>query len=196
MQISAQLNGICKLHVGGAYETLTVLGTGAMARAIGTLAKDSGAYEVVYGSRQDESGRQALAIELGAPVETVTYAVRASDGIVVFAVPAGACADMLPDIIAGGDLGKTMVLVELSNPDMGVLQRLDLSAYTIESEATKLQRLLDDHKAVAWHVVKAFNNIGAYEVLNGIKRGYVPTTKVASHPSLNDASPLIDASPF
>jgi predicted dinucleotide-binding enzyme len=142
-------------------DTVAIIGTGDVARALGTEFASQG-HTIVYGSRKPDRGAvQDLIDETGngARAATQTDAVVGAD-IVVLAVPGMLVMEIVPGL---GDLsGK--IIIDPTNP----MERSLLSfSHAVEtSNAQMIQAMAPDAD-----VVKAFNTLGWQTMMEPTESG-------------------------
>lgn len=128
--------------------SITVIGTGNMARTIGTLAVAGGNAVEVMG--RDQSKADDLAKALGGGATSGTWGAVPTGGIVVTALLADG---VVPVVAEYGDALAGKVIVDISNPFNATFDGLAHSEETsIAQEAAKVA-------PVGASVVKAFNTI-------------------------------------
>jgi 8-hydroxy-5-deazaflavin:NADPH oxidoreductase len=128
--------------------TITIIGSGGMAAAIGgRIAKAKHTVEVVS---RDPAKARALANKLGAGATTGTYGAAPAGDIVILAVPYGSAAAVVAKYGHALD-GK--VIIDISNPVAP-----DLSGLVTPHGSSGAQEIAKGVPAGA-HVVKAFNTL-------------------------------------
>ncbi|MDO9353064.1 MAG: NAD(P)-binding domain-containing protein [Solirubrobacteraceae bacterium] len=128
--------------------TISIIGAGNMARAIGTRAAKHG-HTVELMSR-DAARSQALADQIGHGATTSPYGTRPAGDIVVVAVLFAGALDVVTDY---GDALAGKVLVDITNPF-----NADASGLVTSAGDSVADRIRAAAPADA-HVVKAFNTI-------------------------------------
>jgi predicted dinucleotide-binding enzyme len=128
--------------------TISIIGAGNMARAIGTRAVKGG-NEVEVVSR-DAAKAQALAETLGANARAEEFGTTLAGDIVVLAVP---YASAVPVVTQYGDVLAGKILVDITNPF-----NADATGLVTADGSSAAQELAEVAPAGA-HVVKAFNTI-------------------------------------
>jgi predicted dinucleotide-binding enzyme len=128
--------------------TISIIGTGNMARAIGALAVAGGNTVEVIG--RDESRAVALAKALGGSATTGEFgAVPAGDIVIVSVL----YANVVPVVTKYGDALAGKVVVDISNPFNSAADGLAISEETsVAQEVAKVA-------SASASVVKAFNTI-------------------------------------
>jgi predicted dinucleotide-binding enzyme len=128
--------------------SITLIGTGNMARAIGTLAVAGGNTVEVMG--RDQSKADDLAKALGGGATTGKWGAVPAGDIVITALPADG---VVPVVSEYGDALSGKVIVDISNPFNATADALAHSEETsIAQEAAKVA-------PAGASVVKAFNTI-------------------------------------
>jgi predicted dinucleotide-binding enzyme len=128
--------------------TISIIGTGGMAAAIGVrIAKAGHIVEVV--SRAPAKAR-ALADKLAAGATTGTYGVAPAGDIVILAVPYGSAAAVVTGF---GDALDGKVIIDITNPISP-----DLTGLVTPHGSSGAQEIAKAAPAGA-HVVKAFNTL-------------------------------------
>jgi predicted dinucleotide-binding enzyme len=135
-------------------QTITLIGSGTMAAAIGTRAASHG-HTVEIMSRNSAKA-QALADQIGAGATVGTYGDIPAGDIVIVAVPYGGVADAVSSF---GDALAGKVLVDISNP-------FNADASGLVTSSSAAQEVADVAPASA-HVVKAFNTIFGHVLAKG-----------------------------
>src|SRR5471032_1164058 len=91
--------------------TISIIGTGGMATAIGSrIAKAGHIVEVVS---RDPAKARALADKLAAGATTGTYGATPTGDIVILAVPYGSAASVVAEL---GDALDGKVIIDITNP--------------------------------------------------------------------------------
>ncbi|MFC6704602.1 NADPH-dependent F420 reductase [Flexivirga alba] len=128
--------------------TISIIGTGNMARAIGTRALAGGNAVEVMG--RDQSKVETLAETLGAGATAGKWGAIPAGGVVITALPN---AGVVPVVTEYGDALAGKVIVDISNPFNATLDGLANTAETsVAQEAAKVA-------PAGASVVKAFNTI-------------------------------------
>jgi len=128
--------------------TISIIGSGGMAAAIGGRAVKAGhTVEVIS---RDRSKALALATQLDAGVSTGTYGAAATGDIVILAVPYSSAAAVLADYSDALD-GK--VIIDITNPISP-----DAASLVTPSGSSGAQEIAKAAPTGA-HVVKAFNTL-------------------------------------
>ena len=128
--------------------TISIIGTGGMAAAIGSRIAKSG-YTVEVISRNPAKAR-ALADKLAAGATTGTFGVAPAGDIVILAVPYGSAAAVVTEF---GDALDGKVIIDITNPVAP-----DLSGLVTPHGSSGAQEIAKGLPATA-HVVKAFNTV-------------------------------------
>jgi predicted dinucleotide-binding enzyme len=127
---------------------ITIIGTGNMARTIGTLAVAGGNSVEVMG--RDQSKADDLARTLGSGATTGTWGTAPAGDIVITAL---LYAGVVPVVVEFGDALAGKIVVDISNPFNATFDGLDHSEETsIAAEVAKVA-------PAGVSVVKAFNTI-------------------------------------
>lgn len=128
--------------------TISIIGTGGMAAAIGGLAVKAGhAVEVIS---RDTVKAQALARQLGAGATAGTFGANPAGDIVILAVPYSAVLDVVTQY---GEALAGKLLVDITNP-VGS----DLTSFVTPEDSFGAQEIVKAASVHA-HVVKAFNTL-------------------------------------
>jgi predicted dinucleotide-binding enzyme len=128
--------------------TISIIGSGGMAAAIGGRAVKAGhTVEVIS---RDRSKAQALATQLDAGASTGTYGAAPTGDIVILAVPYSSAAAVLADY---GDALDGKVIIDITNPISS-----DAASLVTPSGSSGAQEIAKAAPAGA-HVVKAFNTL-------------------------------------
>ncbi|REG51148.1 hypothetical protein B0G80_7634 [Paraburkholderia sp. BL6669N2] len=128
--------------------TISIIGTGGMATAIGDrIAKAGHTVEVIS---RDSARARALADKLAAGATTGTYGVAPAGDIVILAVPYGSAAAVVTDF--GEALGGKVIL-DITNPIAP-----DLTGLVTPHGSSGAQEIARSAPASA-HVVKALNTL-------------------------------------
>jgi predicted dinucleotide-binding enzyme len=136
--------------------TISIIGTGGMAAAIGGSAAKSG-YGVEVISR-DPAKARALADKLAAGATTGTYGAAPAGDIVILAVPYSSAAAVVAEY---GDALDGKVIIDITNPISP-----DLTSFVTPNGSSGAQEIAKGAPAGA-HVVKAFNTIFGQVLANG-----------------------------
>ena len=134
--------------------TITIIGSGNMATAIGTRAAKHG-HTVELMSRNTAMA-QALADQIGDGATVGTYGDIPTGDIVIVAVPYGGVVDAVASF---GDALAGKILVDISNPFNADASGL----VTLSSAAQEVAAVAPDTA----HVVKAFNTIFGHVLAKG-----------------------------
>ena len=134
----------------GSAETIAMIGTGVVSRALGPRLADLG-HVVIYGSRSPERAEvQTLVAETGDAASATSPRQAASQAdIVVIAVPWDVAEEVVLNL---GDLSGKIIMDPINPRIVGEDGFRDYPTYT--SNAERIQNL-----APQAHVVKAFNTI-------------------------------------
>jgi predicted dinucleotide-binding enzyme len=136
--------------------TISIIGTGGMATAIGgRIAKAGHTVEVVS---RDPAKARALADKLAAGATTGTYGAAPAGDIVILAVPYASAAAVVADY---GDALDGKVIIDISNPVAP-----DMSGLVTPHGSSGAQEIAKGAPAGA-HVVKAFNTIFGHVLAKG-----------------------------
>src|SRR5471032_3589438 len=128
--------------------TISIIGTGGMATAIGgRIAKAGHAVEVIS---RDPVKARALAEKLAAGATRGTYGAAPAADIVILAVPYGSAAAVVTDF---GDTLDGKVIIDITNPISP-----DLTGLVSPHGSSGAQEIAKAAPAGA-HVVKAFNTL-------------------------------------
>jgi len=128
--------------------TISIIGSGGMAAAIGGRAVKAGhTVEVIS---RDRSKAQALATQLDAGASTGTYGAAPTGDIVILAVPYSSAAAVLADY---GDALDGKVIIDITNPISS-----DAASLVTPSGSSGAQEIAKAASTGA-HVVKAFNTL-------------------------------------
>ena len=128
--------------------TISIIGTGGMAAAIGGRTAKAG-YTVEVVSR-DPAKARALADQLAAGATTGTYGAAPAGDIVILAVPYGSAAAVVAEF---GDALDGKVIIDITNPVSP-----DLTGLVTPHGSSGAQEIAKGLPATA-HVVKAFNTV-------------------------------------
>lgn len=126
--------------------TISIIGSGGMAAAIGGLATRAG--HTVEVTSRDAAKARALADQVGAGATTGTFGAAPTGDIVILAVPYSAVLDMLNQY---GDALAGKLLVDITNPVAP-----GLKSFAAPSDSFGAQEIVKAAPADA-KVVKAFN---------------------------------------
>ena len=129
-------------------DNITIIGTGNMARAIGTLAVAGG--HTVEGMGRDQSKADDLAQALGGGATAGQWAAVPAGDIVITALLYDA---VVPVVVEYGDALVGKVIVDISNPFNAAFDGL------AHSEATSIAQEVAEVAPASASVVKAFNTI-------------------------------------
>lgn len=136
--------------------TISIIGSGGMAAAIGGLAAKAGhTVEVIS---RDASRARALAKQVGAGVTTGTFGAAPAGDIVILAVPYTSAAAVVADF---GEALDGKVIIDITNPVAP-----DLSGLVTPHGSSGAQEAAKGLPAGA-HVVKAFNTIFGHVLAKG-----------------------------
>ena len=136
--------------------TISIIGTGGMAAAIGgRIAKAGHTVEVVS---RDPAKARALADKLAAGATTGTYGAAPAGDIIILAVPYGSAAAVVTDF---GDALDGKVIIDITNPVTP-----DISGLVTPHGSSGAQEIAKGAPAGA-HVVKAFNTIFGHVLAKG-----------------------------
>jgi 8-hydroxy-5-deazaflavin:NADPH oxidoreductase len=128
--------------------TISIIGTGGMAAAIGgRIAKAGHTVEVIS---RDPAKARALADKLAAGATTGTYGVAPAGDIVILAVPYGSAAAVVTEF---GNALDGKVIIDITNPVSA-----DLTGLVTPHGSSGAQEIAKAAPAGA-HVVKAFNTL-------------------------------------
>jgi predicted dinucleotide-binding enzyme len=128
--------------------SISIIGSGNMASAIGALAVKGGIAVEVMG--RDPANAAALARELGDGATAGTWGAAPAGEIVILAVP---FATAVPVVIQYGDALAGKVIVDITNP-------FDPSGTGLAvPEGTSVAQMVTQVAPRSAHVVKAFNTI-------------------------------------
>lgn len=136
--------------------TISIIGSGGMAAAIGGLAAKA-AHTVEVASR-DPAKARALAEQIGAGATTATYGAAPTGDIVVLAVPYTSAAAVIADY---GNSLDGRVIIDITNP-----VATDLSGLVTPHGGSGAQEIAKRLPARA-PVVKAFNTIFGHVLAKG-----------------------------
>lgn len=136
--------------------TISIIGSGSMAAAIGGLAAKAG--HTVEVMTRDPAKARALADQLGAGVTTGTYGEALAGDIVILAVPYTSAAAVVAEY---GDALDGKVIIDITNPVSP-----DLTGLVTPHGSSSAQEIAKGAPAGA-HVVKAFNTIFGHVLARG-----------------------------
>ena len=136
--------------------TISIIGSGGMAAAIGGRAAKAGYTVEVIG--RDAAKARALADRLAAGATTGTYGAAPAGDIVILAVPYTSAAAVLADY---GDALDGKVVIDATNPVSP-----DLAGLVTPHGSSGAQEIAKGVPAGA-HVVKAFNTIFGHVLARG-----------------------------
>jgi predicted dinucleotide-binding enzyme len=128
--------------------SISIIGSGNMARAIGALALDGGNTVEIIGRDADKAG--ALVRELGRGATTGTWRAAPTGDIVILAV---LFAGAVPVVREFGEALADKVVVDITNPFNADATGLDIPA------DTSIAQMVDEATPGSTHVVKAFNTL-------------------------------------
>lgn len=141
--------------------TISIIGTGSMAAAIGGLASKAG--HTVEVMSRDTAKERALAEQVGAGATTGTFGDEPAGDVVVLAVPYSAVLDVVKQY--GEELaGK--ILVDITNPVSP-----DYTSFVTTADSFGALEILKVAPADA-QVVKAFNTLFAHVLAAGATEGH------------------------
>lgn len=144
--------------------SISIIGTGNMARAIGTLAVAGGNAVEVIG--RDQSKAADLATALGGGTTTGDFGVAPSGEIVIVALR---FADVVPVVAKYGDALADKVIVDISNPFNDAADGLAIPDDT--SIAQEVAKVAPGSASV----VKAFNTVFGHV----LEKGHTPDVFIA-----------------
>ena len=136
--------------------TISIIGTGGMAAAIGGLAAKAG-YTVEVVSR-DPAKARALADQLAAGATTGTYGTAPAGDIVILAVPYASAAAVVAEY---GNALDGKVIIDITNPISP-----DATGLITPAGSSGAQEIAKGAPTGA-HVVKAFNTIFGHVLARG-----------------------------
>jgi predicted dinucleotide-binding enzyme len=136
--------------------SVTLIGTGNMARAIGTLAVAGGNTVEVMG--RDQSKTDDLAKALGGGVKAGTFGAATAGEIVILAVLFDSA---VPAVREFGDALASKIIVDITNPFSAAGTGL-----AVPHDTSIAQRVAEAAPASA-HVVKAFNTLFRHVLAQG-----------------------------
>jgi len=141
--------------------TISIIGSGGMAAAIGGLAAKAG--HTVEVMSRDATKARALAEHIGADATTGTFGAAPAGDIVILAVPYSAVLDVLKQF--GEELAGKL-LVDITNPVAS-----DHTSFVIPSDSFGAQEIAKAAPADAV-VVKAFNTQFSHVLAAGPAEGH------------------------
>jgi predicted dinucleotide-binding enzyme len=136
--------------------SISIIGTGNMARAIGTLAVAGGNTVEVIG--RDPAKATELAKTLGAGVTTGEFGAVPAGDIVIVAL---LYANVVPVVTQYGDALAGKVIVDISNPFNSAADGLAIA------EDTSVAQEVDKAAPASASVVKAFNTVFGHVLKEG-----------------------------
>jgi predicted dinucleotide-binding enzyme len=128
--------------------TITIIGSGGMAAAIGGRAAKAG--HVVEVVSRDQTKARALADKLASGATTGTYGAAPAGDIVILAVPYTSAAAVVADY---GSALKDKIIIDITNPVSA-----DATSLVTPAGSSGTQEIAKGAPANA-HVVKAFNTL-------------------------------------
>lgn len=140
--------------------TISIIGTGSMAAAIGGLAAKAG-HTVEFASR-DASKARALANKVGSGATTGAFGASSVGGIVVLAVPYSAVLDVVRHY---GEALAGKLLVDITNPVAS-----DYTSFVTPTDSSGAQEIAKAAPTNA-KVVKAFNTLFSHVLATGPAEG-------------------------
>jgi 8-hydroxy-5-deazaflavin:NADPH oxidoreductase len=149
---------------------VTIIGTGDMARAVGSRVVAGGHALQVMGRKQQAAA--ALASELAGTVDAAEIGEPVSGEVIVLAIPYEAVGDLLPWL---ADQAGQRVIVDITNP-IDWQTRDGLVVPLGSSAAEQIQDRLGIDRAT---VVKAFNTVFAANLGNGEGAGQTVDVLIA-----------------
>jgi 8-hydroxy-5-deazaflavin:NADPH oxidoreductase len=138
--------------------SISIIGTGNMARAIGTLAVAGGNTVEVIG--RDQSKAADLATNLGGGTTTGEFGAVPTGSIVIVALR---FADVVPVVTKYGDALADKVIVDVSNPFNDAADGLAIA------DDTSIAREVAKAAPASASVVKAFNTVFGHVLEKGRK---------------------------
>src|SRR3954466_9572133 len=136
--------------------SISIIGTGNMARAIGTLAVAGGNTVEVIG--RDQSKAADLAKDLGGDATTGEFGAAPAGDIVVAALR---YADVVPVVTQYGDALAGKVIIDISNPFNPTADGL------ATSDGTSIAQEVAKAAPASASVVKAFNTVFGHVLKEG-----------------------------
>ena len=137
--------------------SISIIGLGSMARAIGTRAVEGGNAVEVIG--RDAAKAKDLAAALGGGATAGTFGTTPAGDIVILAVP---YASAVPVVAQYGDALAGKVIVDISNTFVGA----DATGLVTPDGSSGAQEIAKAVPASA-HVVKAFNTVFGHVLAQG-----------------------------
>jgi predicted dinucleotide-binding enzyme len=128
--------------------TISIIGTGNMARTIGTLAVAGGNTVEVIG--RDQSKAADLAKTLGDSTTTGEFGTVPAGGVVILAVLFDSAASIVSEY---GDALAGKIIVDITNPFNATADGLAIPA------DTSIAQMVAEAAPASAHVVKAFNTL-------------------------------------
>jgi predicted dinucleotide-binding enzyme len=141
--------------------TISIIGSGGMAAAIGGLAAKAG--HTVEVMSRDAAKARALAEQVGAGATTGTFGAAPAGDIVILAVPYAAVLDLVKQY---GDELAGKVLVDITNPVDS-----DFTSFVTPEDSFGAQEIAKAAPADA-EVVKAFNTQFSHVLVAGPVEGH------------------------
>lgn len=126
--------------------TISIIGSGGMAAAIGGLAGKAG--HAVEVTSRDPAKAQALAEQVGARTTTGTFGAAPAGDIVILAVSYSAVLDVVKQY---GDALAGKLIIDITNPI-----KSDFSGFLVPDDTSGAQEIAKAAPANT-HIVKAFN---------------------------------------
>jgi predicted dinucleotide-binding enzyme len=136
--------------------SISIIGLGGMARAIGTRAVEGGNTVEVIG--RDEAKAKNLAAAIGGSATVGTFGTAPAGDIVILAVP---YASAVPLVAQYGDALAGKVIIDITNP-----VNADATGLVTPDGASSAQEIAKAAPASA-HVVKAFNTVFGHILAQG-----------------------------
>ena len=150
-----------KGKVMGKMNTISIIGSGAMAAAIGGLASKAG--HTVEVMSRDAAKARALAKQVGAGATTGTFGAAPAGDIVILAVPYSAVLDVVKQY---GEALAGKLLIDITNP-----VNSDLTGFVTPEGSFGAQEIAKAAPANA-DVVKAFNTKFSHVLAAGPTEGH------------------------
>jgi len=141
--------------------TISIIGTGGMAAAIGALAAKAG--HTVEVMSRDAAKARALAEQIGAGATTGTFGAVPAEDIVILAVPYAAVLDVVKQY---GEALAGKLLVDITNPVAS-----DRMSFVTPGDSCGAQEIAKAAPADA-QVVKAFNTLFSHVLAAGPTEGH------------------------
>lgn len=141
--------------------TISIIGSGGMAAAIGTLAARAG--HTVEVSSRDTANAQTLAEQIGAGTAVGTFGATPLGEIVVLAVPYSAVIDVVRQY---GDALAGKILVDITNPVAA-----DMKSFVTPAGSFGAREIARAAPADA-QVIKAFNTLFSHVLARGPIQGH------------------------